>query len=138
MNERQQHTHIHLFQAVDDVKQYFKDNETSEAYFAVIPVDGNSKILSNVVTEAKKLGKVAYVLSADPSGTRVVHVNHVSQGYRTRGLDARAWATKVSEIVGGKAGGKEDGAQGVGTKGAKAEEALQVAKGYYDQFELVR
>lgn len=120
------------------MKEYFRQNESAEAYFAIVPVDGNSKSLGNVMNEVKHLGKVAYIFSADANGTRIVHMNYVSEAYRTRGLDARAWATKVSEVLGGKAGGKEDSAQGTGTEGSKAEEALQVARGYFDQFELVR
>jgi alanyl-tRNA synthetase len=47
------------------------------------------------------------------------------------GLDGRTWASKVSEVLGGRVGGKDDGAQGVGTNISELEKALQVAKDYY-------
>jgi alanyl-tRNA synthetase len=101
-----------------------------------------------VITQAKKLGKAAYVFSVDAEGGKVAHANYVPDSTRVRGLDARTWASKVAEIVGGKvvphsfgasrvaqtlisyeqAGGREDSAQGVGPNIARMEEAFQVAK----------
>jgi hypothetical protein len=42
------------------------------------------------------------VISADEESGKVVHVNFVSDELKSRGLDARTWAAKVSEILGGK------------------------------------
>jgi alanyl-tRNA synthetase len=42
------------------------------------------------------------VISADEESGKVVHVNFVSDKLKSRGLDARTWAAKVSEILGGK------------------------------------
>ena len=60
------------------------------------------KILQSVVAQAKKLGKSVYLFSVDPTGEKVVHVNFVSEAARKRGLEARSWASKVSEVIGGK------------------------------------
>ena len=72
-----------------------------------------------------------YVFTVDHKGNKVAHGNHVPVTSKAKGLDARTWASKVSEVLGGKAGGKDDGAQGVGTDTSKVEEALQVARNYY-------
>ena len=105
------------------------------------------KILQSIVAQAKKLGKSVYLFSVDPAGEKVVHVNFVSESARNRGLEARLWASKVSEIIGGKvrlnlflhvmtsnfntilkAGGKEDSAQGVGINVGAVQEAIKVAQ----------
>ncbi|KAG5652235.1 hypothetical protein H0H81_005729 [Sphagnurus paluster] len=116
--------------AVEKLLQHFKDDAKSEAFLAILDVDGNSKILQSVVSQGKKLGKAVYVLSVDPEEAKVAHVNHVPSSLKERGLDARTWANRVTEVLGGKAGGKEDSAQGVGNEVDKVEEALDEARTY--------
>lgn len=116
--------------AVQAVVAFFHKNPQAEAYFAIIDVEGNAKILQAVVLQAKKLGRAVYVFSVDSEGGKVIHVNHVPESLKSKGLDARTWAARVTEVLGGKAGGKEDGAQGVGLNTDKVEEALEVAHKY--------
>ncbi|KAG6905576.1 hypothetical protein DXG01_001872 [Tephrocybe rancida] len=134
------------YQATDALHNYFKDNAEAEAYVAVLDVNGNSKvafvpivhraklskvqILQSVVAQGKKLGKAVYVLSVDAEAGKVAHVNYVPPRMKEKGLDARTWASRVTDIIGGKAGGKEDSAQGVGIEILKAEKALQAAQSY--------
>jgi hypothetical protein len=58
--------------------------------------------LASVVALAKKLGKATYVLSVDSETGKVAHANYVPEGMRKKGLDARTWAAKVAEVIGGK------------------------------------
>ncbi|KIJ65049.1 hypothetical protein HYDPIDRAFT_27780 [Hydnomerulius pinastri MD-312] len=118
-------------EAVDALVTYFTENPDSEGYFAVLDVDGNAKILQNVVAQGKKLGKAVYVFSVDVEGGKVAHANYVPDAVRSKGFYARDWAAKVTEVVGGKAGGKEESAQGVGVNVTKVEEALEKAKEEY-------
>lgn len=60
------------------------------------------QILQAVVLQAKKLGKAVYVFSVDSEGGRVIHVNHAPESLRSNGFDARTWAARVTEILGGK------------------------------------
>lgn len=60
------------------------------------------QILQNVVLQGKKLGKAVYVFSVDPGAQKVAHANHVPPSLKTKGVDARTWASKVSEVLGGK------------------------------------
>lgn len=60
------------------------------------------QILQSVVTQGKKLGKAVYVLSVDHHGGKVAHVNYLPASMQVNGLDARTWASKVAEVVGGK------------------------------------
>ena len=36
---------IYVLQVVDKILQYFKDHNEAEAYFAILDVDGNTKVL---------------------------------------------------------------------------------------------
>ncbi|KAI5118930.1 hypothetical protein M0805_003754 [Coniferiporia weirii] len=116
---------------IEQLSAFFKENPNANAYFAQLNVDGNAKIVQAVLGQAKKLGKAAYVLSVDAEGGKVVHANYVPEAFRSQGFNARTWAAGVSDVLGGKAGGKEDSAQGVGVNTAKAQEALDLAKAQF-------
>ncbi|KIK68832.1 hypothetical protein GYMLUDRAFT_152556 [Collybiopsis luxurians FD-317 M1] len=116
--------------ALDQFQQYFKENETAVSFIAVLDVDGNSKILQNVVMQGRKLGKAVYVFSVDEASGKVAHVNFVPPSIRAKGADARTWATKVTDMIGGKAGGKEESAQGVGDDPSKITDAVNAARSY--------
>ena len=60
------------------------------------------QILQAVVQQAKKLSKAVYVFSVDSEGGKVIHVNHVPESLRSNGFDARTWAARVAETLGGK------------------------------------
>ncbi|KAG6901162.1 hypothetical protein C0995_016297 [Termitomyces sp. Mi166 len=117
-------------EAVDSLHTYFKDNSEALGYVAILNVDGSSKILQSVVAQGKKLGKAVYVLSVDTEGGKIAHVNYVPPALKEKGLDARTWANRVTDIIGGKAGGKEDSAQGVGIEVLKIDDALRSAQSY--------
>ncbi|GJE94884.1 alanine--tRNA ligase [Phanerochaete sordida] len=117
--------------AIESLTTYFTENPNAQAFFANLEVDGNAKVLQSVVLQAKKLGKSVYVFSVDYEQGKVAHVNFVAEDAKSRGVDGREWATAVVEILGGKAGGKVDGAQGVGTDATKVAEALKAAQDFY-------
>jgi hypothetical protein len=60
------------------------------------------KILQNVVLQGKKLGKAVYVFSVDSDAGKVAHCNFIPDATRARGIDARVWAAKVAEVLGGR------------------------------------
>lgn len=119
--------------ASEEVIQYFQTNPDAEFFISTLDVDGNSKALQNAVAQAKKLEKSVFVFSVDADGTKVAHVNAVSPSAKAKGIDAREWTAAVVKVIGGKSGGKEDGAQGVGTEVSKVEEALKVAREFISQ-----
>lgn len=45
-----------------------------------------------------------------------------------KGISAEKWSSTVTEIIGGKAGGKDPTRQGAGTKPEKLDEAVQAAE----------
>lgn len=119
--------------AIDSLTSYFAENPNAQAFFANLDVDGNAKVLQSVVIQAKKLGKSAYVFSVDSEQGKVAHANFVAEDAKSRGVDGREWANAVVAVLGGKAGGKVDGAQGVGTDATKVVEALKIAERFYSQ-----
>ena len=58
--------------------------------------------MQSVIAQVKKLGKPAYLFSVDAEGGKIVHVNFAPSELRAKGLDARSWAAKVAEVLGGK------------------------------------
>ena len=58
----------------------------------------------------------------------MAHVNFVAPSLKEKGVDARKWAQVITDILGGKAGGKEESAQGVGSNVARVDEAVNAAK----------
>ncbi|KAF5389356.1 hypothetical protein D9757_004386 [Collybiopsis confluens] len=116
--------------ALDQYTQYFTDNDAADSFVAVLDVDGNSKILQSVVMQGRKTGKAVYVFSVDADTGKVAHANFISPSLKTKGADARTWATKITDIIGGKAGGKEESAQGIGNDSSRLTDAVNAAKSY--------
>ncbi|KAH9949608.1 tRNA synthetases class II (A)-domain-containing protein [Amylocystis lapponica] len=119
--------------AIASVTEYFQQHPDAQAYFAILNLEGNAKVLQSVAQEGKKLDKSIYAFVPDLQGGKVAHVNVVSNAAKAKGLDARTWASVVVEVLGGKAGGKEDSAQGVGVNVSKVDEALTIAREYFTQ-----
>ncbi|KIM70344.1 hypothetical protein SCLCIDRAFT_19240 [Scleroderma citrinum Foug A] len=117
--------------AVDGLVAHFEEKPDSDGYFSILNVDGNAKILQNVVMQGKKLGKAVYVFSIDTEGRKVAHANYLPETARSHGFHAKIWASKVTDVLGGKAGGKEESSQGVGINMDKVEEALETAEQAY-------
>ncbi|KAJ7594826.1 tRNA synthetases class II (A)-domain-containing protein [Mycena floridula] len=117
---------------IEQFNQYFKDNETKEAYIAILDVDGNAKLLQSIILHGRKQEKAVYVFSVDHAGGKVAHVNYLPPLLKSKGGDARTWASTVTDILGGKAGGKEDSAQGLGVEVSKLSEAVAAANQYLE------
>jgi alanyl-tRNA synthetase len=115
------YTNRSCIQAIEAVVAFFHKNPQADAYFAIINVEGNAKvpgdaaelkipdifvsqILQAVVLQAKKLNKAAYVFSVDSENGKVIHVNHLPESLRSKSFDARTWAARVTETLGGKVG----------------------------------
>ncbi|KAL5507592.1 ALA1 [Sanghuangporus vaninii] len=119
--------------ATQSLTDYFTTiSPNSSVYISLISVDGNAKMLQSILAQARKLNKAAYLFSIDTEAEggkgKVVHANYLPEAFRKDGFNAKVWANAVSEVLGGKAGGKDEGAQGVGVNVDKVDEALNVAK----------
>ncbi|KAG8966582.1 Alanine--tRNA ligase [Tulasnella sp. 419] len=118
--------------AVDDLKEFFTQRPEANVYSANISAEGNSKILGSVLLEARKLEKAVYLFSVDETSGKVAHVNFVPKSSISKDFTAKTWATAISEVIGGKAGGKDDSVQGVGTNLDQIEAALSLANSFYE------
>ncbi|KAJ2121232.1 Alanine--tRNA ligase [Coemansia sp. RSA 720] len=115
--------------ASEQVQQAIEQSPEQDAF--VFRVDGGSKAVSQVARYVKDLKtKAVYFIGTDESGSRVAHQCVVGKELLPRGLKACEWADAVSQVVGGKKGGKDESAQGSGTEVAKIDEAIQAAKDF--------
>ncbi|KAF8586420.1 hypothetical protein K439DRAFT_1615118 [Ramaria rubella] len=119
--------------AVDEFSLFFKANPEAPGYFKLLEVGGNTKVLQAIAAQAKILGKAMYTFSIDSEERKVIHVNFLPKSSISTEFDARVWASHVSAVVGGKAGGKDESSQGVGINLDKVDEALLVAERSYLQ-----
>lgn len=103
---------------VDAIAKYFEENP--DAKFAVLKVEGNPKALTEGFNYAKKNDKTVYLLSVD--GDKVAHGCFIAD----KSASAPEIGQAVSEVVGGRAGGKGQSVQGSGTETSKVDEAIKV------------
>ncbi|RSH95316.1 Alanine--tRNA ligase [Saitozyma podzolica] len=116
----------------DEIKAFFVENPNESVYVGVFGIGGNPKVLSAAASTAKSLSKAVYAFSPDNELGKVAHVNYLPKEVLERKvLDAKAWLAEVSKIVGGKGGGKDDSATGVGSEVDKIQEAVEVARKVY-------
>ncbi|PWN28781.1 hypothetical protein BDZ90DRAFT_230790 [Jaminaea rosea] len=113
-------------------------------WIAKLDVGANANALRAGAVAAKNLGKAVYLFSEEPLPghpvvadgaavkAKVPHVNFVPKHDLDKGLDAREWADLVTHSIGGRGGGKPDGAQGVGEDGGPAiDDAIAAAERFY-------
>ncbi|ETN37107.1 alanyl-tRNA synthetase [Cyphellophora europaea CBS 101466] len=127
--------------AIDAVTQYFAKNEGASAAVVRLPIGGNARVLPDVVkhVQQKMKDKTVYVVAADGQdveGGRVVHGCFVSETGAKAGISSSDWSATVSNLVGGKAGGKAPVAIGNGTDVSKVDDALKAATEYLEKFKL--
>lgn len=96
------------------------------------PHSSSSQVLQAGTAQAKTLNKAAYFFSVSPED-RVVHLNFIPKADLSKTFNAKTWIAAVSAIVGGKGGGKDDGAQGVGSEVARVDEAIKEAEKVYNE-----
>jgi len=111
---------------------FFHEKPNEDVYISNIDtIEGNTKIMQSVVQHARTLNKAVYLFSIDGPVGKIAHVNFVPKHKITKAFTAKTWANAISAIIGGKAGGKDDVAQGVGVHVDKLGEALQTAERLY-------
>lgn len=84
------------------------------------------------MTVAKSLSKAIYIASIDHAAGKVAHVNYVPKHVLdSKVLTAKTWLADVSAVLGGKGGGKDESATGVGNKPEETAAGLELAKTVY-------
>ncbi|KAI2468733.1 tRNA synthetases class II (A)-domain-containing protein [Annulohypoxylon bovei var. microspora] len=118
--------------ALDTVAAHFAKDENKEAkhFIGHLPISANAKAVADVVNHFKSKDKTksVYVFGGSQDEGAVVHGVYVGTDFASQGVTAENWAQAVSQVVGGKSGGKEPTRQGQGTNADKIDEAVAVAE----------
>lgn len=117
----------------DEVKAYFDANPNESVFVGKFDIaQGNPKVLAAAINVAKTAQKACYVFSTDSEAGKVAHVNFLPKSVLERKvLDCKSWLGDVSKVLGGKGGGKDESATGVGSNVDKVDEAMATAKKVY-------
>ena len=135
--------------ALDAVTRYLADDEAGHQHVVVLrlPISlGNPKTISEVLNhvKAKAKDKSIYAFAVDghghgpeasggttEAGGRVAHGCYVSEKHKAT-VEAGEWSKVVSNLVGGKAGGKGgQTSQGIGSETSKVDEAIDLAEKWF-------
>ncbi|QSZ29301.1 hypothetical protein DSL72_003814 [Monilinia vaccinii-corymbosi] len=121
--------------ALETVTAHFADpkNKDSTAYIAQLPISANSKAIADVMNhfKSKVKDKTVYLFGGSVSEGAVVHGVYVGTDAASKGVSAEQWAAAVSEVVGGRSGGKEPTRLGQGTNPDKIGDAVAVAEKWF-------
>ncbi|KAK4132517.1 hypothetical protein BT67DRAFT_406503 [Trichocladium antarcticum] len=117
--------------ALDTVQGHFKKDEHKEAKFFVghLPISANAKAIADVMTyyKSKDKERTVYVFAGSKDDA-VMHGVYVGTALSSKGVTAEQWTAAVTEVIGGKTGGKEPSRQGAGAEPAKLEDAVAKAE----------
>ena len=120
--------------ATDKIDAFFTENPNARVCILQLDVDGNSKALSTALQHVtKKYQRAAYLFSVDETEGRVAHCNILPKSDVSKAFNAKQWLDGVTKILGGRGGGKDESAQGVGVEAAKVDEAVAQATEAYKQ-----
>lgn len=111
---------------LDEVKEYFAQNETAPFLVKFIDIPTNAKAITEAVNYMKSSAKdksIYLFTGNDPEG-KIAHGCYISDIAISKGIDGSSIAKQVSGIVGGKAGGKGNVFQGMGDKPTAAIDAV--------------
>lgn len=114
----------------DAVNAFFESNPNANVFVGKFELGGNPKVLAAGCAAAGKQGKSAFVFSIDRATGKVAYSNSVPKDL-VKKLDCKVWLKDVGDVLGGKGGGKPEGATGVGSKIDSVDEAIEVAKKVY-------
>ncbi|KAK0630168.1 tRNA synthetases class II (A)-domain-containing protein [Bombardia bombarda] len=117
--------------ALDTVQGHFKQDENKDVKFYVgqLPIGPNAKAVSDVMNHYKSKDKERSVyVFAGSKDEAVVHGVYVGTHLSSKGVTAEQWTAAVSQVIGGKTGGKEPSRQGQAADPAKLEEAVATAE----------
>ncbi|CAZ84019.1 unnamed protein product [Tuber melanosporum] len=127
-----------LKKAVEIVTEHFKQNPDSPYFVSKLPISANSKALSDAIkhVQTKAKDKTVYLFATDDDAEgKVIHGCYVAENVGKQ-LSAKDLADSISQIVGGKAGGKGATSQGIGNKVDKVGEAVDAAAKALQQLNL--
>lgn len=130
LKEQKEMHKANLAAAMHLINSHFEHNKSSTSFVARLPANSSSaKTVSECVKQvfSKHKDKSVYVVGVDSVTSKVAHGCSVSQEHGSKGLVASEWAAQVTEVVGGKAGGKEATCLGSGIDAEKVDMGVDAA-----------
>ncbi|KAF5849928.1 hypothetical protein GGP41_005420 [Bipolaris sorokiniana] len=128
---------------LDEVTKFFEDENNK---FMVKKLDWSSNVNKAISEVIKTISgpksalkdRSLYLFSASPDEGKVVHGCYVSEPFKNAGADGPKWASAVTPVIGGKAGGKPGAptAVGQGTNVDKVDEGVEEARKWIENFKL--
>ncbi|KOS19166.1 Alanine--tRNA ligase [Escovopsis weberi] len=104
--------------ALDTVLKHFEDNKDSKYFVGSLPISANAKALGEVVKhfQSKDKEKSVCIFGGSQEEGAVVFGVYVGSHLSTQGVTAEKMAESITQVVGGRSGGKEPTRQGQGSK----------------------
>ncbi|KAM3510669.1 hypothetical protein MY11210_005704 [Beauveria gryllotalpidicola] len=129
INEQKKKQKAESKTALDTVTKYFEENKEAKWFVGRLPIGANAKALADVVKhfQSKEKDKTVYLFGGSEEAGGVVHGVYIGQHLASQGVTAESWAASVSEVIGGRSGGKEPTRAGQGTKPESIDEGVEQA-----------
>lgn len=129
VNEQKKRQKAESKTALDAVLKYFEENKEAKWFVGRLSISANAKALGDVIKhfQSKDKEKSVYVVGGSKEEGGVAHAVYVGTHLSSQGVTAEQWAATVSDIVGGRSGGKEPVRQGQGTKPESIDEGVEKA-----------
>ncbi|KAM3464590.1 hypothetical protein MY5147_009484 [Beauveria neobassiana] len=129
INEQKKKQKAESKTALDTVTKYFEENKEAKWFVGRLPIGANAKALGDVVKhfQSKDNDKTVYLFGGSEEAGGVVHGVYIGQHLASQGVTAESWAASVSEVIGGRSGGKEPTRAGQGTKPESIDEGVEQA-----------
>ncbi|XP_033119659.1 alanine--tRNA ligase, cytoplasmic-like [Anneissia japonica] len=119
-----------LIQKGKEAAKLLVEDSKDKPYLVVqLDVEANNKALDGALKEYQKGAKdtPAMFVSVDKENSKILCLAQVPKSVVSKGLKASEWVKHVSDVMGGKGGGKDASAQAVGDKIDAVEQVVQMA-----------
>ncbi|XP_067053793.1 alanine--tRNA ligase, cytoplasmic-like [Acropora muricata] len=122
-------------QAMDKAKAIIEADGNRSFVVDVFDAGSNQKILDAALKQFKTLAPTTATLlfSVDEENSKIICLAQVPKEAIQQGLKADEWVKSVSDLLGGKCGGKDVSAQGSGPNVGCIDKAVEIASKFAEQ-----
>lgn len=114
---------------IEKTKEICQENPKATLLVKQFEAYNNTKALDGALKQVRALcpDAAALFLSVDPDSKKIFCLASVPKSAVNKGLKANEWVQQLSEVIGGKGGGKPESAQASGTNYENVDEVIRVA-----------
>lgn len=125
----------HASQVLERVRALLEEHKEEKFLVEVLDAGSNTKALDAALKQVKASAPhmAALFISVDETAKKIFCLASVPKEVVAVGLSALDWVRYLSDIMGGKGGGKAESAQGSGPNYQSAEQVLKKARDYASQ-----